>query len=205
MRSVYQAVVVAALTIASSQLSSAAILLSVNPTPVTITAGTNSATFDIVVSPEAGEQFNSFTLAFGVGDGGTALGQPQDGDNLLITGFTAGSIFAGTVFSASISAGGIGQSAIQIVFARSGGNTAEIPANGVLASFTVDTTGTTAGQSFVLDPNIAGLGAAFDGTGAPIALSATNGSLQITAVPEPSSLGLLACVAGLASRRRRRS
>lgn len=204
MQRVFRAAFGAVCFLATAQLSSAAIMVDINPSPLTITQGTNSAAFDIVVAPTAGDAFNSFTLSFGVGDGGLAAGAgADDGDNLPISGFSLGSMFGGTDFSANISAGGLGQSAIQIAFTRAGGNTATLPANGILASFTLDTTGTTAGQAFVLNPNLGGNSAAFDGNAAPIALSPSNGFLQVVAVPEPSSLGVLACFAGIALRRRR--
>lgn len=204
MQRVFRAAIAAVCLLATAQLSSAAIMVNINPSPVIITQGTNSAAFDIVVAPTAGDAFNSFTLSFGIGDGGAAAGAgADDGDNLPISAFALGSIFDGTDFSANISAGGIGQSAIQIAFTRAGGNTATIPANGILASFTLDTTGTTAGQTFDLNPNLAGNSAAFDGAAAPITLAPTNGTLQVNAVPEPSSLGVLVCVSGLVWRRRR--
>jgi len=177
--------------------ASADLIVDINPNPVSIVEGTTSVTFDIVLSQTAGEAFNGFTLAFGVGDGGMVLGMPQDGDNLLISGFsTAGGILDGTNFTSTVSGGEIGQSAILFNFTLPGGDTSVLSADGILASFTLDTTGTLAGQSFVLDPNIGGFSSASDGGGNAITLMPQLGTLDVTAVPEPSSfllVGLIFC------------
>jgi hypothetical protein len=169
----------------------------VSPDPVVVQQGTD-ATFDIVLSQTAGESFDAFTLAFAVGDGGSALGNAQDDDNLLITDFVMGAIFDMTDFMPVISGGGVGESAILIDFNRAAGNTENILAEGVVASFTVDTS-TALQDEFVLDVNIADSTAIFD-DGAALGITATAGTLQI-AVPEPSSVlflggSLLGCLVG---------
>ncbi|MDB2687681.1 hypothetical protein N9Y42_10765 [Mariniblastus sp.] len=159
--------------------ASGQIKIEVSPNPV-VGIG-NETTFDIVVSSTTGDTFDALSLAFAVGDGGTVTGNPQDADNLLITDFQAGSIFAGTDFVPVITAGGVGESAILIEFNRAPGNSANIAANGVLATITLDTTMADPNRVFVLNTSTQGATSVFD-DGAALPVFANPGQLQMSAV-----------------------
>ena len=158
------------------------IKLEISPSSVLGTG--NATTFDIILSPTAGETFDALTLAFAVGDGGTVTGNLQDDDNLLITDFQPGSIFDGTDFSPVITTGGVGESAILVDFNRAAGNTANIPANGVLASITLDTSTADRSTVFVLNLNPLSATNVFD-DGAPVAFVAEPAQLEFA----PTLLG----------------
>ncbi len=197
------------LLIVSAVISNAAcgsLVLGVTPNDASARQGTASFTFDVVVTPTNNDRFSSFVLAFGVGDGGEALGNgADDADNLAITNFTVGSLFDGTNFSADISGGGIGKSAILVDFTRPAGDTSTILGDGILARFTVDISQAVAGQVFTLDPNIGNFSAAGDAAGDDILIQSSTGSLTITAVPEPTCGSFLLAAGGLLAFSRRRN
>lgn len=157
-------------------LANGQINVGIRPDPFSVAPG-STATFDIVLSPSAGETFDALTLAFAVGDGGSATGSPQDGDNLLITNVEFGAIFDGTDFTATITTGGVGQSAVLINF-----NLADVSnnilADGVVATITVDSSSANLSDSFVLNPNVLEATAAFD-NGTPLAISSSTTTLQV--------------------------
>ncbi len=146
----------------------------ISPDPLSVGLG-SAITFDIVLRPTEGETFDAFTLAFAVGDGGAATGSPQDGDNLLISNLEFGSVFDGRDFSATITAGGVGQSAVLVNF-----NLADVSQNilaeGVLATISLNSANMLG--SFELNTNILGATAAFD-DGTPLAINSTPTTLEI--------------------------
>lgn len=159
------------------------IIVSVSPNPVSVGVG-SQATFDIVLTPLAGETFDAFTLAFAVGDGGSATGSPQDGDNLLITGLEIGPLFEGTDFTAVVTAGGIGQSAVLINFNQADVSD-NILADGVVATITVDSSSANLLDTFALNTNILGATAFFD-DGTPLDFDARLTALEVV---DPVLLG----------------
>lgn len=176
-----------AATLCFPVLATGQINVEIAPDPVVVVAG-NQTTFDVVLSPSEGETFDAFTLAFAVGDGGTATGSPEDGDNLPISSWEVGSLFDGTDFTATVSAGGVGQSAILINFNRAAGNSSNLLADGVLVQITVDSSLANPTDSFVLNTNILGATAAFD-DGAALEVSTVSGTLEIQADPDLVILG----------------
>ena len=161
----------------------AQIIVVVSPQPLQV-SGTD-AVFDVILVSTGAESFDAFTLAFGVGDGGSAVGNPQDSDNLLITSFAPGSIFDNTDFSAAVTDGGVGQSAILVNFNQ--GSSENIAAGGVLASFSVNSSSVSSG-TFSLNPNIVEATGAFD-DGAPVEVVAVTGTLTVTSALDPVLLG----------------
>ncbi len=153
-----------------------------NPSSVSVAAG-SQATFDIILVPTAGETFDAFTLAFTIGDGGAAVGNPQDDDNLLISAIEIGSLFDGTDFTNVVVAGGIGESAVLINFNKADVSN-NILADGVVVTITVDSSTAAVGDMFFLNTNGLGRTAIFD-DGSPLALAA---GIRLLEIVQPTTL-----------------
>jgi len=150
--------------------------IGISSDPVFVVEG-REATFDVVLTPTAGETVDAFTLAFAIGDGGAATGSPQDGDNLLITNLEIGILADATDFTAVVTTGGVGQSAVLINF-NLAGDSSGLFADGVVATITVDSSSANLGDSFVLNPNILEETAFFN-AGVPVPFISSSSTLRI--------------------------
>ena len=138
-----------------------------------------------------------------VGDGGSDLGGTNVGPTI-----TSIDLITGTAFQVDSAA-----QADVVTFPRArqstvdiaGSVTADAGTGGLIATVVFDTTGQTPGTYDLLLSGVAGSFSTqfFAQNGDPIQTTVTNGTVEITPVPEPASLGLLA-VGGLTLLRRRR-
>ena len=159
------------------------------------------------------------TVAINVTDAGSASAQGiegmtftlQLGDGLGTTPFIKTlDLLTGTIWSGKVSSGN--------VFTPVGGNEAQfqsrslftdvagdfVNANGVLASFEIDTNGAAPGDYPILLVGTLEPGSDsqfINGVGAPVAATFTNGTLRV--IPAPSSAVLIAAFGLVAARRRR--
>ncbi len=156
----------------------------------------------------AGEIAPGFNLNFVVDDGGSIVGG-VDNNSPKITSINlkpAGGLFTGIPDSQSIVLQT--QKLYQVTIAPTNvANRPVITANTLLAQITLDTTGLTLGN-WVLDLDGLPTKGLPSSDFAGLATTVTNGTVGITAVPEPGSLlvlGIVGGIAALSSFRRRRT
>lgn len=164
--------------------------------------GTTSVS--VPVSIGGGEDISAISLAFAVGDGGPALG---GSDLVPITAVSiAGGIFAPAALQTNVTANpslpSSSATIADIAIFAPGENAV---ADGLIATFTLDVSGLSAGESFVLHATTDAAPTTASNTSGPLTISAFEpGRLSITQVPEPASLAAAALAGGLLLRRRRR-
>jgi hypothetical protein len=129
----------------------------------------------VQIGVTGGEAVSGVDLFVQVGDGGTTVGGDDTGPKITNLDLVTGTIFAANhtdVFT---------DPAPLIWGATTTTTTGTVPANGVLATLTIDTTGITTGQfDLILNPAATGPTAFAD---AGVVANLTNGLLQIGAAP----------------------
>jgi len=157
--------------------------------------GTTS--FRIPVFVSGPDMLNGISLAFGLGDGGPAVGGTE---TATITGFSLDqTIWDTNPLVGFVSTPGLGTpsptpllpSGATVLNLPGASSTSFVNPNGVLVFFTADFSAKPVGSSVRLDPNILNFTVANSTNAAPISLSFRSGMASVTAVPEPGSIGLL--------------
>ncbi len=180
---------------------------------IEIVAGTTSVDAYVRISPEAGDTgtLQAIVLGFSVGDGGEILGGTDVVPVMAVDFVAPGSIFAGQPLLISFGTPLPGASAVL------GNVTLNVPntnvnyaSDSLFAVVSLDTSGLNLGDGpFVLSANALGVTAVTFAAGGGLAenvnLNFVNGSLSVTAVPEPSTMMFLSdsMLAGWGIRRRR--
>lgn len=139
-----------------------------------------------------GQSVQGLDFSVQVADGGTSLGGTIVAPKITNVDIFSGTIFAGNNNPSIPGISSNGQYALATTTTAAG----TVPADGLLATLTFDTTGFFAtGPVTTFDLKLANLnGGATDTDFAIIPASITNGSIHITAAaPEPGSLVLLLC------------
>lgn len=183
----------------TAQFSLAEIVVAVGDHDVL--ANTANQQIDVLVSTDGGQSPTIFgsNLHFQLADGTGPIVEP------VFNGFSIdGSIFDVT---GSGTAGGVVGGG-QFIDASATPPAAGVDANGILVSLLIDTTGITSG-TFALSGTITEGGAnlptqLLDGNAAARTLVINDGSVTISAVPEPSSVVIVVAFGGIVLCRRRR-
>ena len=162
--------------------------------------------FDIPVLITGGENMASATVGFSVGDGGSVLAGTE---TVAITAVdhVTGTVWGGSPIVISPPAPGLPAASATVATAAAF-PVLNVPATGLLMTFTLDLSTASPGEVLSLDPNAGSQTFLADSTGAPLSLSFTPGTLTLVAavVPEPATLTLFLattlCLAGYGFRRR---
>ncbi len=148
----------------------------------------------IQVFVSSGTPVSALNFNAQIGDGGSAAGKVDSGPKITGVDLENATIFAGHNSGQTL-VDSYPQLALWNIMTEADGVT--VPANGLLATLTLDTSGIFSGVYSLK------LGDTLNGSTdfGPVAASVTDGSLTI--VPEPASLGLLGMAGCLLLRRRR--
>ncbi len=198
--------VLLSLVIASSHVAQGAITLSA----VNQNAVFGSTSVRIGIFANGPDSLNGLQFVLGLNDGGPLAGGTE---SARITGVTLDQ----TIWDVDPTVGGISTPALLALTTPNipngataatftgATNSSSIVANGALAFFTVDVSSKNVGDTIVVNPNfLASFAQALGPNLAPVQLLSTSGVITIVAVPEPSSVSLLALGFGAAVMRRRR-
>jgi hypothetical protein len=165
----------------------------------------NTANQQITISVSGGDAVEGLNLYVATGDGGDLLGG-VDGSAPAITGLDI--IGVGTIFGGNNTGQGTPDQTIQFWGGSTTTTSGTVAASGVLATITIDTTGfffdsvTPANNLYALVMDFEETSPSPDTDFAGIPASISNGTLEITQVPEPAAMALLLPLGALLLRRR---
>lgn len=159
-----------------------------------------TTTFDVLVT--GGDPVQGLNVFFQLGDGGTIAGGDDNipAPSIVSIDAISGTIFDGNNQGQNDDANNTARLFVSSIVTVNG----TAMGTGKLFSVTVDANNATAGSQFDLLLRNANLGATTDFAGIP-ATSLGSGMLTISAVPEPSALGLVGLVGCISAFRRRRT
>jgi hypothetical protein len=169
---------------------------------ISVLQGTPTVQVPILMAQSvAGETIGAMNISFSAGDLADAIPILNSGTEFDGSMWDNGGTFFGAAGTPSV------HSALSAVAML---NPLQIPTVGTVITYTLDTSGLAPG-AYVLDPDfqIAGVGSSGDPNvaGQPTSLSFSNGTLNISVIPEPSTIAMTAVFTvlglGVALKRRR--
>src|SRR5688572_19048168 len=174
-------------TLAALAVAAGAQAANVSVNNISVLQGTPTVVVPLLIAPSvAGETIGAMNISFAAGDAGDAIPVLNSGTEFDGSIWDSGTFFgaAGTGVSHSV------LSAVAMI------NPLRVGTNGTLITYTLDTSGLPIG-TYTLDPDfqIAGVGSSGDpqdAAGAATSLAFANGTLTISAIPEPSTVVLTA-------------